>query len=974
MFTPILCIFLEALQGLVMIVQFGLDIEERRFPEYITQPEPVEQYCGPKGLLHLLERHLGIRYPERQEYLRFEQYRQILEVHLQQHPAAFYAASFKADKIATAVALLERRDELLLNGWNFQLTADLPQRLRTWAELEALAYEGTPTVLHLGYAERYQRIRQAIGQAPLPLEKIYLTEPLALLPPHLRQLLQQLEQTGIALIHPTTPTPTLGTDLGHLQAALLQQDHPKHRVQADGSLLILRAKRETQAAEYVAKLIQLNPQWRPLCLIPNKNRALDNSLVEEGLPSMGIASESIARPTLQVLKLASTFLWKPIDPYKILEFVSLPNTPLDKRLARGIARLMAQKPGLFSGSWNAMVRDFYESLETQINAAPTTAEREEWQARKDKAQAQYRFWFVRRRYDSHEAVPKREVIELYRYVSQWAKDQEEETKQLIDSLQKSINKASTPHDKATLYQHHKEDLQNALPALEALRIQSGNLVQVLEALPESEASLPYLRLERLVRTVNEPAAVRFRSAELDHLPYVHHGGAVVRPAPEVLWWNFVQSEREAGFSKWYRPERAYLKKRGIHLETPQEENARLLWQRRQPVLQAQQRLILVWPDYIDGKAQLPHPLWGDLCAALGEGHLEALTLDLNEAKTAPLWEQCYTLPEQQSLPPTSLGQTPTHFQLPAATAWEPKVMESFSSLDLLLYYPYQWLFRHQVQLSRGTVWKIVEERRLEGNLAHRLFELLLTEVKGQEQDWTKAKVFTWVDDHTQDLLEREGAVLLMYGQEARRIGWVQKVRQAAWTLIYNLQQNNWRIRAIEHPVEGAVGAMQLRGVIDLVLEREHLGQTEYAIVDLKWRGKNHFLRKMANGEDLQLVIYSRLLDVPVTWVHTAYFIMGSETFVARNRRAFRSAQVTPDTEQSFQEVHQGIWDKIEATYHWRLEEVAAGRIEVRTEETLSELEEYLQEAIDFEQMLQLLEMKQESARYDDYRVLIQQLR
>lgn len=957
-----------------MIVQFGLEIEERRYPAYCTHPEPMEHYCSAKGLLQLLERHLGIRYPERHEYLRFEQYRQILEVHLHQHPAAFYAASFGADKIATAVALLKRRDELLLNGWDFGLQPKMPQRLRTLAELEALVYEGTPTDLLPGYAERYQRVCSELALAQVPLQKIYLTEPLKRLPPHLQQLMHLLEQQGVTLVHPKKPTPCPDTDLGNLQCALLQQDYHRHQLQADGSLLLLRAKRETQAAEYCAKLFQLNPELRPVCLIPNKNRALDNSLVEEGLPSMGIASESIARPTLQVLKLVSTFLWKPIDPYKILEFVSLPNIPLDKGLARNIARLMAQKPGLFSGSWNGMVRDFYEELETKMAQADTPAERQEWQARKDKAQEQYRFWFVRRRYDSHEAVPKREVIELYRYVSLWARDQEEETKQLMDNLQKTINKASTPHDKAAQYQRHKEDLQNALPALEALRIQSGNLVQVLEALPESESSLPYLRLERLVRTVNEPAAVRFRAAELHHLPYVHHNSAIIRPAEVVLWWNFVHSEREVGFSRWYRPERAYLQQLEVDLETPAQENARLLWQRMQPILQAEQRLILVLPDYVDGKEQLPHTLWGDLCAALGEEQLEQLTLDIDQHRVPASWAEAYTLPDYQDLAPTSLGKTPSSFQLPTDTTWQPKATESFSSLDMLLYYPYQWLFRHQVQLSRGTVWKIVEERRLEGNLAHRLFELLLTELKEKGQAWNKQRVFERVEELTQDLLEREGAVLLMYGQEARRIGWVQKVQQAAWTLVYALQQNNWRIHAIEHAVQGKVGSMELVGVIDLVLEREHLGGVEYAIVDLKWSGKTHFLNKMTNQEDLQLVIYSKLLGLGQNWAHTAYFIIENETFVARNRRAFRTAQVTPETDTPFQDIHQLIWNKIEATYQWRLEEIEAGRVEVRTEDTIDELEEHWQEQLDFDRLLQLLEMKNKSAKYDDYRVLIQRVR
>ncbi|MFT5648410.1 MAG: hypothetical protein ACI976_003110, partial [Aureispira sp.] len=83
-----------------MIIQFGLEIEERTFPEYIKIPEEVDLCCNSNSLITYLEKHLGISYPERHDYLRFEQYRQILTVHLKLHPDAFYKASFEADNMA----------------------------------------------------------------------------------------------------------------------------------------------------------------------------------------------------------------------------------------------------------------------------------------------------------------------------------------------------------------------------------------------------------------------------------------------------------------------------------------------------------------------------------------------------------------------------------------------------------------------------------------------------------------------------------------------------------------------------------------------------------------------------------------------------------------------------------------------------------------------------------------------------------
>lgn len=950
-----------------MILQFGLDLEERCWPREIASPETVRQTVGVNGLMAYLEKHLGIRQPDRQDYLRFEQYRQILRVHVQRYTDAFYAASFRADEIATASALLQRRDELVLSGWDFELTNDLPIRLQTLSQIEALVQAGTPVVLHDGFAERYQRILWAVQEFPLPLQKVYLNEPLEWLPPHLQYLFRVLQQVGVVLESiPNQPTAQEG-DLQNLQRALLKQPYNKGKVQADGSLIIIKTKRETYAAEYWAKIFKHNPNYRPVCIIPNKNRALDNSLIQEGLPSLGIASESIARPTLQILKLVSTFLWKPIDPYKILEFVSLPNTPIDKRLSRGIAKIMAQKPGLFSGSWNAMVGQFFGDYEEQINAL-NGQEKVALQAEKEQVQEAYRFWFNRRRYDTTEAVPKSEVIELYRYVANWAQQQEEDNKKTIDNLQNSINRPSTPHDEVKKQKRYKEDLQNALPALEALRIQSGNLVQVLEALSEQDRALPFLRLERLVRTINEPASVRFRAEELGHLPYVHQSSAVVRPIPAIFWWNFVHTERETGFARWYSKERAYLEALGLVLETPAQENARFLWQRMQPVLRARERLVLVMPQYIEGNEQLPHPLWGDLCAALGEEQLAQITVDLDQEPNSAFLGQWYHLPKFISMAAAPLGKPKPYFYLPKSKAIQQAEKESFSSIDSLLYYPYQWVFRYQIKFSRAAMLSVVKERRLEGNIAHRLLEGLFTAIKESGRHWEKEEVQAWIRDHAQDLLEREGAVLLMYGQEAKRIGLIYKVQQAAWTLVLTIQNNGWQIYGIEHPIAGTVAGRPLTGIADLVLERK--GGREKAIVDLKWGGKTFHKDKIKNGEDLQLVIYSKLLEGEVEWAHTAYFIIEQATLLARNRLAFDNAEIITPAEDDFQAVHQRIWERIEKTYEWRMQQVSQGQIEVRTEETIKELELLLEEQLDPAMAYALLEMKTKDARYDDYQVLI----
>lgn len=947
------------------VLQFGLALEERVYPMPEVEQIPYEGFVGPLGLLHYLEKHLGIRYPERHDYLRYEQYRQLLMAYLALHPDAFYARSFEADKMATAVALLGRRDELLLGGWNFHLEEGLPKRLYTLAAIEQLAKTGQPTELFDSTAERFCYVLNRLSQRSIPLETIYLNEPLNFLPPHLQQLFGVLKQIGVTVVPLPQIQPEGKGDLANFQRALLKEPYQRGEVQGDGSLVIIRAKRETDAAIYWAKLFRKNPSYRPVCLIPAKNRALDNALIEEGLPSLGIRSASLARPTLQLLKLASVFLWKPIDPYKILEFVSLPNAPIHPVLAREIAKMMAKKPGLFSGSWNAMVRNFFDYYDIAIQEQPERAE--ELREEQKEAQEAYRFWFNRRRYESSAQVPKFEVIDLYRHVSIWAKKEEEELKKQVDKLQKQLDAPQTPQEQLPKLEQYKGDLMNRQPALEALRIQSSNIVQILEALPEDDTHLSNLRLERLVRTINEPAAMQFRPAELGHLSYVHESSGLVRPTKELLWWNFVAVEREPGFARWYQHERSYLQQKGMQLETPSDENARLLWQRLRPVLQTKQRLILVIPEYIDGQEQLAHPLWGDLCAALGEQHLERITIDLDLASNPSLLE-LNALPEQVPISATALGKPKPYLFVDASKNLQQTNTESFSSLDNLLYYPYQWVFRHQMKLNKSSMLSVVNDRILKGNMAHRIFEDLMQAVQGAVEPWKQTAVFDWIDEHIETLLEREGAVLLMYGYEPERIGLINTIKRAAWALIKAIQENGWRIKATEAVIHGKMADQELKGVVDLVLERTRAGQLEHAIVDLKWGGSTYRKSQIQNNEDLQLVIYSKLLAPEVGWAHTAYFIMESGKLIARNNQAFDVAEVVqPD--QDFRAIHESIWQKMIKTYEWRMEQIRSGKIEVRTEETAEAIDEE-EDEMDMETLLELLAMKKGNAPFDDYQVLI----
>ncbi|MBK8562280.1 MAG: PD-(D/E)XK nuclease family protein [Saprospiraceae bacterium] len=781
---------------------FGLQLDNESLPR--PAAEAGVHYVGPNKLLALFELWFGLGgHPDDIEYLRVEQFRQALFRHLSGHEGAFYQKSFETDPFTTAAELLSRRDELLLSGWDFVKTSETPARLASIAEIEALFHEAeeeSGLQLAAGYADRFHAVLAAIDDGVLPIEDAWTNEPAQLLPRHFQRFFEKIgkslgkEVRQLPLPHPPEAP---STDLQQFQLRLLNngQTQPgKAGLKNDGSLLLLRASGSSEAAAWIAQLARLN--WpvenevssKPCLLVAERSHSLDMALVHEGHPSLGLQSSSLARPTLQILKLVTVFLWEPVNPYQILEFVSLSVKPLADELATLIANQVAAMPGIQGEGWYAMINRYFEELTEKEPMAMVSEQRR-----------QYNFWFERRRYDMGRKAPKQDVMAIFDYLRQWAMSAFEEGNGRNQSLI-------------------------------VLSEQAKRIAQLLSALPEQE--LGHLEMERIVRTIYEPSPVVFQPREAGSLPYVQHPAAFTGGVGEVWWWNFTQQDQPHFFSKWSKAERAWLAQNGILPDTPTKENARQLWQQSRPVLAATDRLVLVLPDSVDGTAVNPHPLFGDLQAACS--NLAAITQEVGGSGNA--FAQHFELPQYEAVELRQLGKPAAFLRIKKPRNMQ-RERESLTSLETLFYYPYQWFFKYKIRLNKSSILSVVPDNTLMGNLAHRVFEKLLRE---EIHSMDKAAIEARVEQECRRLMAREGAVLLLYGREPDRVAFVNKLKFAAWSLITHIRDNGWRVLATERELDGKFPTAQgtdVRGIADLILERSNQhGTSDLAVVDIKWRG------------------------------------------------------------------------------------------------------------------------------------------
>lgn len=893
-----------------MHITFGLSLDAAILPSAIS-PEAGRLWLGPRGLLLLLEERLGLSHlPVDIDFLRIEQYRQLLLNYASGEEAAFFRASLEADSLATAEVLLAHRDELRAAGWDFSIVPGMPLRLQQLAEVEMQQVAGQ--FISMGVGDRWQLVLQAIRRGRRHgLAVMDCIEPPDLLPPVVLAACHALAAAGVVVRQYRQSSSTAAeSDLGRWQRQLLSgEKSDNRRLAADGSLLLLRGSRDLQLAAFMAALLRKNPSFRPAFLQPDY--LLDDALDREGLPVLGIPSASPARPALQVLKLVTVFLWDPIDINKVMEFVSLSVKPLDDGLARRISAYLSKVPGLFADGWFVMINGYFE--EQQARGLETADLRR-----------QYDFWFRRNRVDMvSDRVSTLQARDIYAFLQQWA----------LSSYEPGSVAGSS---------------------WLTLAAQAGRIVALLEMLPEDRLS--FLELERIVRTIYASVPVTHRPASRGRADYAAEAGGVVGPVDQLVWWNFVQAEPDYFFARWYPGELAWLQARSVNIELPATQNNRLAWMRKQPLRMLNQQLILCLPAALAGGTTVPHPLYGDLQAAFD--NLEDITADLDTRQFPDCWQQLFVLPTFSPGHYWPLGQPQPFLQVRPLQLREE---ETPSSLNALLYYPHQWFFKYHIRLRSTGILTVTEGNTLLGNLAHRFMEILFQE---PWQQLDKQSLERWVDEKAPGLFSKEGASLLLYGREPERVAFIKRMKQAAWKLIRFLVDNGWADASTEVGLKGVFEGVPLNGRADMLLSRGD----EQAIVDLKWSGKTRFTEMLKNKEDIQLALYAALSANGGTLPHTAYFILDSGVLLAYNNQAFREASLPGREALDHQDIYNELLARTGRTLQWRLLQLQSGKVEVRCTQTHSQLEQNYGE-----DLLDLLEMKKDSAAFDDYKILIQAL-
>ena len=297
------------------------------------------QVLETQGLLEQLAMHAGIHqqipsYPDR-----LASYHKVLLTYDKEKENNIFHKSIAIDSMSVAKTLLQWRDYLALCGWNGNTVLKDCSRLNALAEIDQL-YENDDKGLAKLLSKLQERLDLMIsGKATIPSVYKELTIeipcPIDLLPNYIQPILTALQNLGV-IIEETE-------DNKKAMPKTINEIHFSQQWKAE------------------AWLSQQDPNAYDLW-INTDNKRLDNRLHMSGQPVCGSEMENANPQITQLFLLTVQLFQRPINVNTLLQYLFLPECPLNWKFRRELAKNIVREGGFCNEKVQKCIKAYLKFL------------------------------------------------------------------------------------------------------------------------------------------------------------------------------------------------------------------------------------------------------------------------------------------------------------------------------------------------------------------------------------------------------------------------------------------------------------------------------------------------------------------------------------------------------------------------------------------------------------------------------------
>lgn len=735
--------------------------------------------------------------------------------------------------------------------------------------------DAEPAMMPHGSADYWNRVlRMSAGQLLFPEgTEIVVTQSKESVEPKIAALLDNQARLGLSVDYQPDMKAVADGNLGKIQRWFLNGQKDRIKLdEADDTFVLLHFDNEETALRYVAT--QPADRWALYhCRQP---KLFDNTLRLLRQPVCGSSMDNCEPQVVQLFMLGNGLFEFPLNLNRILAWLNAPIHPLGHALRRRLARVLASSGGICNEEWNQTVEEYIAATKDK-NASSRIDDFLPFQKR--------------------QSADRDGVESFNKALRHWAVG--------LLSMEKF------PYDEIV-----REQLRQIDTYCTALL----NILQ-----ERSQGEIPFVELQRWCRSIVTPKSYTQYEAQQGCRSVITAEGDIHSVADSLVWLCIEESGAGAWPFDFLKAQEydelqrggAYLYDKTFHSRIGREAMVQTLLRTR--------RLTIVECAKMGGEPLRRHPLMLQLNEAV-EGGLKQLFVSPQLPEEA--------LAEDQ---PVNNRSDETVLQLKNDVCLrqrhEKEQAESYSSLDLLIQHPFDYVCQYNAALGDVGTPTMDDRDRTMGNVAHAIIERVFKGTTRAEQEEriknSYEKIFDEAVDSTGLLLrQREYAIEL---KDMRK-----RMKDALSRLLKIIIDNGLTVDDCEYAfrtagwVEAGDG-VQLASRADMLLTD---GGGDKVIFDFKWSdNRRSYEQRVQSNTALQLEIYKYLAEKEFERsVRTAYILLPEVHPVSKYDFVADGFQpVVPDSSADVMRLAANA-------YAFRQRQFAEGRIERAEGHILSESE------------------------------------
>ena len=831
------------------------------------------QVLETQGLLRQLALHAGIHqqvpsFPER-----LTAYHKALLEYDSHNQDNLFHRSIKIDSMSVAKTLLGWRDSLALCGWNHQVKLDACNRLNTLAEVDAYFHDEGIATLLTKLSSQIKRMESGEVAIPQTFKNLVIEIPckLDLLPDFIKPLLKSLQTLGTVInenVDDTTKVPKTITEIRFSQ----------------------QWKAEAWLAEQQPTAYDV---W-----INTNNKRLDNWLHMSGKPVCGSEMKGTNPQITQMFLLAVQLFQRPLNVNTLLQYLFLPECPLDYRLRRALAKKIVDEGGFC----NEKVLDCMNAyIDRELKSEDDKTPHEKTKEQREENYMKYLPFDLR---ESGSALSLAEESDSVNVNA------------LTEFLSEIRSYATNRAEKLVAVQPHDARIAQLGTVAEMVDALSGQI----EALVKEE-TIPFSTLNQWAQSLYEAGNFKLYHAQTGSRRVINCPSNMIDTAENTIWCDFYDDVPTALSTDFLsNHEMEQLKSHGVLIWDKQHESDMTHLMMRMPICKTTSNLTIIRCEQ-QGAGKLPmHPLYLQLPFISKEEDGDQLYKQLAT-------KEIKTIDNHKERDNSEINFDAKKHPI----SWRKE--ESYSALEKLLQNPFDYFMHYTLQFTDVSETEIKLYLAF-GNVAHEVIETLFT----ADRNGTSLTEFivSQYEQAFQRALVRKGALLLLpeYHLEKERLKFLLK--NCVEKLAGIIQENGLTVVKCEQEEIQDLGFennILLKGYIDMLLSDE---EGNDVVFDLKWVAKkDKFKNYLENNRASQLAIYKAMLMNQANHQHsvrTAYFVMPlGKLFSTDSFSGENCEQISPKTQAD-------IMAQLRNGYAERVKEINEGKIETADNKPASEIQ------------------------------------